>query len=257
MIYDPVGLEASACITVSGAPSTSVVTATLGGDTVTGTYVEADGAFRLMIRRTGTWNVTAAKGGLSITKTVEVTAPGPYALTLIPPTVAIGTKYALKNDQDWTCEQTGLYTIEIHGGGGGGGGSLRVSTTIYTPGGDGGGSGAIGTDILLEAGKTYTVICGECGNGGSMNGSGSNGDGSRFGDIVSISGGKGGSPSGGDGQAGTITRNGTGFRIVGKAGGNGGGSYPNYGKGGAGGSGGMGGNRGTDGGVFLELTAYV
>ncbi len=131
---------------------------------------------------------------MTASKTVSVEDPVSYDLTLTPPKYAIGKVFSITSSGTWTCEQTGLYRIEVHGGGGGGGGSRRVSTSIYQSGAAGGGSGAVGYDIKLEEGTSYSVTIGSGGSGGSLMANGSTGGTSRFGDLVTVYGGGGGSP---------------------------------------------------------------
>lgn len=255
MIVDLYGPPPLAVLTVSGSPASSTVVATLDGTSVTGVYDAGAGTFSLVLPCPGDWVVTSTDNGLSASATVSVTAPGPYELALTPPTVPIGKEYFFTSGTTWTCPQTGLYTIEVHGGGGGGGGGQRVSTTISRPGGDGGGSGARGYNVRLEEGQTYQVTIGRGGSGGSLNANGSTGGTSSFGSLVTVYGGNGGVSGGSDGKAGSVS--GSGFTNVGNAGGTGGGSYPSYGAGGNGGSTGGSGSKGSDGCVSLTLTAYA
>ena len=129
-----------------------------------------------------------------------------YQLVEIP----INTTYTFTEDGTFTVPADGRYQIELHGGGGGGGGAAEA---IYTTGGRrvyvgeggyGGGSGEIFTTTLTE-GSIYPITIGLGGSLGASDeasghstsidaqaSSGSDGGTTSFGNLFSVSGGKGG-----------------------------------------------------------------
>lgn len=272
MIHNKYGStdDLQAVLTVTGAASTDTVKAysSVLGKRVTGVWDSAAGAHILTLSAGGAWEVSCSNEYLTTPKTVSIGAPGPYALAFKTAYAKIGAKYTFTALTYWICPQTGLYTIEVHGGGGGGGGgSASSAAIIMKPGGSGGGSGAVGTGILLKKGTVYNISVGKGGAGGSEVGAnGSAGGTSKIvtsitfsisETLVSVGGGGGGTggSGGAGGSVGSVT--GSGFTNV-ASGSYGGGTYgSSYGAGGDGGGKNEGGGAGKDGGVFIELTAYV
>lgn len=124
-------------------------------------------------------------------------------------TTSLNTTYTYTSNQTFVVPITGTYSIEMHGGGGGGGGGVYCRTYMGTGsptacayGGAGGGSGELYTATLTK-GTSYALTIGKGGSGGNgaedeaniaeaTADNGQDGGTTKFGNLYSISGGKGG-----------------------------------------------------------------
>lgn len=196
----------------------------------------------------------------------------------------IGTIWTITESGTFVVEETGKYTLELHGGGGGGAGGVYVpAIPPYQPamsigGGGGGGSGTTFTDVALTKGQVITVTIGAGGDGGTEGTydynpsynyaihTGKNGGTTTFGSY-SVEGGKGGGAPGyppeslveGGSASGSIATNGaTASGQTGGPGGYGNASNPSqlFGNGGNGGNATVSGTAGQPGAVILTLVSY-
>lgn len=121
----------------------------------------------------------------------------------------VGQQWTYTSNGTFTVQKTGKYSIEMHGGGGGGGGGVYCRTYMGTGsptacayGGAGGGSGELYTATLTK-GTSYALTIGKGGSGGNgaedeaniaeaTADNGQDGGTTKFGNLYSISGGKGG-----------------------------------------------------------------
>lgn len=177
------------------------------------------------------------------------------------------TQWVFTSNGTFTVPETGIYTIELHGGGGGGGGGDYTKRRVYS-GGSGGGSGNRWTGVKLTAGNQYAITIGSGGDGGDgsdwtdaavSSSDGSQGGTTSFGNLYSITGGYGGDRawtedgSGGDGEDGSSNGN----LASGTSGGCSLSGYTSRGDGGYGGSGRNGdGSSGNSGIAIITLTDY-
>lgn len=126
------------------------------------------------------------------------------------PTFPVGTVIILDTvgSGSWECPASGQWEIEVHGGGGGGGGGAGNPAYTGDYGGGGGGGGGSGTVVIaaLVSKTTYEFVIGAGGDGGNAYNKGKDGSQSSFANLLTCSGGFGGSP----GESGSMFWPGTG-----------------------------------------------